>query len=1182
MVFFFCEKSSSFAPSGAPTDARVAFARALTAACLLPLKNHLTGVLAMIQEAETGRRVPPAEMETCQEAISVAYALLQRHPGTFLGKRFDDREEDDSEDDEDDQDALSVNPCRDDASPSEHEEKNGEEEEKNQDALRAASSLIASLYRALQGSSLSREAAVSAGVTVAAAVGAGIASDPKRHAAALADAFVGCDDDDDSLTASDAASAESSKVSSKKNFDASSSSWCRANGVDPAPTESLALATLYQKTPTPTTFARLSDAMHPFGRLCAARGVLTAASAEALAFPLEVPKRARRFFVGESGRRFAAPGEKTQADGKPSWTLLTSYLLPYICASLERPEDSHHKYHAAAALRAALVRVKALAASGVRRRERSGLDDGWFFSLDEAFPAPLRDRVCAILWANWEDPLSQTVKETHLSFETLLDIEEARGGMTGNGENKNENAFLEDAARSLLKKDASRKGRYVPLAAVARRLGAKRLLSLAPDLLAKTLSAMKDDSVCTAAGALVAAVSQSLLFETTTEEEDADARINETALPGAEKSRAEKKKPRRAGKDETTVAAAGSPKALASWRAWWVGPMTDALLSAGKQRAGVGTYALPAFLKQDGASVVCLLARIQESASCASSADKKGTSDPSDAKEKTSFTHRDTNSVASAVVAVLRSARALGLLDPEDPSRVSSRVAKAAARTFAWRETSFTKTSTDDGKVLDDDISYGVAPDVLLAAATRRDARSRRDALDLLCVDGKRFSLPGALERAVLRAAIPTHLRDADAAFRGALVSSLTHLMSRIKAGCLKAAAFARARPELFTERGNTEDANANAKTKDANANAFSNAKEKKKTHAREKEKGARRFGAHVTGVRAVDDDEAKRLVENALACVSFTEWLTRTLVRSAYPGAPYERKQTALDLLLAVAETFPPETSLSGKRKENAAYDAERDESSDHELVASRLEASPYATLCLGPDVVTCLLGAAVDSWDKLRVCAFRLLSKHPAPLAGIDDADAVAAHFAWALALSRSPRVRESDAAALLLRLLFRKYALDGGWTIALTPETVATPPAAGEAGDDARNPKKSRRTRTAKLLGASPAKKKYLRKTVFWFFFRRRTACFSRTTNESEPTDRPKRKRKRLSSPDARKHILEYVLVLSERIGEVTTRAEDGGDLFVRAYGLRFFVFLLAVASQRNARHPHAFPSQARCAT
>jgi hypothetical protein len=286
--------------------------------------------------------------------------------------------------------------------------------------------------------------------------------------------------------------------------------------------------------------------------------------------------------------------------------------------------------------------------------------------------------------------------------------------------------------------------------------------------------------------------------------------------------------------------------------------------------------------------------------------------------------------------------------------------------------------------------------------------------------------------------------------------------LSRIKAGCSKAAVFARARPELFAE---TENANAKAK-------------EKTQTQTLEKVKGARRFGAHVTGTRAVDDFEAKRLVENASACVSFTEWLVKTLVRSAYPGAPYERKQTALDLLLAVAETFPPETKKSSSakifQKEKAAAAVLNESGSDHgEFLASRLECSPYATLCLGPDVVTCLLGAAVDSWDKLRVCAFRLLSKHPAPLAGIDDADAVAAHFSWALALSRSPRVRESDAAALLLRLLFRKYALDGGWTIALTPTTVATPPAAGEAGGDVRNPS-SRRARTAKLLGACPAKK------------------------------------------------------------------------------------------------------------
>ena len=81
--------------------------------------------------------------------------------------------------------------------------------------------------------------------------------------------------------------------------------------------------------------------------------------------------------------------------------------------------------------------------------------------------------------------------------------------------------------------------------------------------------------------------------------------------------------------------------------------------------------------------------------------------------------------------------------------------------------------------------------------------------------------------------------------------------------------------------------------------------------------------------------------------------------------------------------------------------------------------------------ECTTSLLGAAVDSWDKLRLSAFALLTRHPAPLAGVETAEKLEARLRWALALLRSPRVRESDAAALLVRLLFRKYALDGGGT-------------------------------------------------------------------------------------------------------------------------------------------------------
>ena len=111
-----------------------------------------------------------------------------------------------------------------------------------------------------------------------------------------------------------------------------------------------------------------------------------------------------------------------------------------------------------------------------------------------------------------------------------------------------------------------------------------------------------------------------------------------------------------------------------------------------------------------------------------------------------------------------------------------------------------------------------------------------------------------------------------------------------------------------------------------------------------------------------------------------------------------------------------------------------------DFDSRAERLERSPYR-VCLGADVTTALLGALVDSWDKLRVAAFALLARHPPPLAGVTSVDEFGARARWALDLLRSPRVRESDAAALMMRLLLRKYAVDLGWDVTLSPEPKAT---------------------------------------------------------------------------------------------------------------------------------------------
>ena len=54
----------------------------LTECPYVSLTNH-AGVDCMIDESLSGRRVPPSEMEVAQDAVSVAYSLVQRHLASF-------------------------------------------------------------------------------------------------------------------------------------------------------------------------------------------------------------------------------------------------------------------------------------------------------------------------------------------------------------------------------------------------------------------------------------------------------------------------------------------------------------------------------------------------------------------------------------------------------------------------------------------------------------------------------------------------------------------------------------------------------------------------------------------------------------------------------------------------------------------------------------------------------------------------------------------------------------------------------------------------------------------------------------------------------------------------------------------------------------------------------------------
>lgn len=84
---------------------------------------------------------------------------------------------------------------------------------------------------------------------------------------------------------------------------------------------------------------------------------------------------------------------------------------------------------------------------------------------------------------------------------------------------------------------------------------------------------------------------------------------------------------------------------------------------------------------------------------------------------------------------------------------------------------------------------------------------------------------------------------------------------------------------------------------------------------------------------------------------------------------------------------------------------------------------------------LVLCLFNLLLSTWDRTRLLAYDLLATFPSPLPGLQQPEEVAAAVRWAWALLASPRRRESEAGALLLRVLYRAYVRGLAWRFRLT---------------------------------------------------------------------------------------------------------------------------------------------------
>jgi trimeric autotransporter adhesin len=214
---------------------------------------------------------------------------------------------------------------------------------------------------------------------------------------------------------------------------------------------------------------------------------------------------------------------------------------------------------------------------------------------------------------------------------------------------------------------------------------------------------------------------------------------------------------------------------------------------------------------------------------------------------------------------------------------------------------------------------------------------------------------------------------------------------------------------------------------------------------------------AAVTAAAVLAEREVQRATELA-------NWLCSVLLDGLYPGAPFAREVLVAQLLGVLSAALAPPHPLSA-------------------VVAAALTA---------PSATVALLNLLISSWDRSRQLAAALLARFPPPLAlqptpsnssnsssssnskssssssscsdstvpttngttsynssGDSSSDSSTANkgvgsglrlVRWGLLMTRSPRQRESDAGALILRLVLRSHAAGTGWCVPLAAVDAA----------------------------------------------------------------------------------------------------------------------------------------------
>ncbi|XP_022983680.1 thyroid adenoma-associated protein homolog [Cucurbita maxima] len=630
-------------------------------------------------------------------------------------------------------------------------------------------------------------------------------------------------------------------------------------------------------------------------RLCLIRGILTAIPRPVLNIPFSMIE----------GDLNGHPD--CLNSGNSVKTILYDAILPELCNYSENPTDSHFNFHSLTVLQICLQQIKTSLVSNLTDTSCSY----------DPLPEEMGSRILRIMWTNLEDPLSQTVKQVHLIFDLFLEIQSS---LCWSESSEKTTSYLQKIAFDLLHLGSRCKGRYVPLASLTKRLGAKAMLDMSPSLLSDTVQAYIDDDVCCAATSFLKCFLEHLRDECWSSD--------------------------------------GIEGGYALYRGRCLPPVLRGLGSGiSKLRSNLNTYALPVLFEIDIDSIFPMLAFI----SVWPSACDNGVLYPGN--NEGSMELRVEQKVA-IFISLFKVSRSLALIEGD----INWLEKRSLEQRFAHEIEYFGCHAF----VFIKGVKVEILVEWLVLALTHVDESLRVDAAEFIFLNPKTSSLPSHLELTLLKKAIPLNMRCSSTAFQMKWTSLFRKFFSRVRTALERQFKQGSWIPRASSSNRESYLPNGNEQTIAGRANDL----------------------------------------------FSFMKWLSCFLFFSCYPSAPYRRKIMAMDLFLVMLNVW---SVFPSKEKSNETL------------------LLPYNEGITLPDSVLLLVGSIIDSWDSLRESSFRILLHFPTPLPGISSEHMVGEVITWAKKLVCSSRVRESDAGALTLRLVFRKYVLDLGWIVRASGDVV-----------------------------------------------------------------------------------------------------------------------------------------------